>query len=185
MCAPDSCVPNCTGKVCGNDGCGGLCGKCADNENCTLTGTCIPKGPVVPDEICDNMMDDDGDLKADAADSDCAKKIVATLGIYFAAPAFLRVETSDGESVEVNYAEDWTSTITILGEESPAKVWVESASISATSPQGFVVWDGGTSVATPGWPVGNGLPVAAGKSFSASFNEVKWFNLELSGYGSN
>ena len=29
------CVPNCTGKECGADGCGGSCGTCDDNQWCT------------------------------------------------------------------------------------------------------------------------------------------------------
>ena len=36
----DVCVPNCDGKVCGEDGCGGTCGICADNENCQ-SGQCV------------------------------------------------------------------------------------------------------------------------------------------------
>ncbi len=41
--APDDCVactPVCDGKVCGDDGCGGLCGYCDDGEFCGLDGTC-------------------------------------------------------------------------------------------------------------------------------------------------
>lgn len=37
------CVPDCTGKVCGDDGCGGLCGMCAAGEGCaSATGICQP-----------------------------------------------------------------------------------------------------------------------------------------------
>ncbi len=32
------CVPNCDGKVCGGDGCGGSCGDCADGEACSEAG---------------------------------------------------------------------------------------------------------------------------------------------------
>ena len=39
--APDSCVPNCTDRVCGDDGCGGLCGECSMTEVCIEdSGTC-------------------------------------------------------------------------------------------------------------------------------------------------
>lgn len=34
------CVPNCTGKVCGSNGCGGSCGTCPDGFTCT-GGDCI------------------------------------------------------------------------------------------------------------------------------------------------
>ena len=38
---PDFCCqPNCNGKVCGDDGCGGSCGECGENESCTTSGTC-------------------------------------------------------------------------------------------------------------------------------------------------
>jgi len=35
-----SCVPDCTGKVCGNDGCGGSCGTCSTGT-CNSTGSCV------------------------------------------------------------------------------------------------------------------------------------------------
>ena len=35
-----SCTPDCTGKVCGDDGCGGSCGGCAANEQCNDQGQC-------------------------------------------------------------------------------------------------------------------------------------------------
>jgi len=35
-----SCVANCTGKVCGNDGCGGSCGTCTTGT-CNSTGSCV------------------------------------------------------------------------------------------------------------------------------------------------
>src|SRR4029079_7623262 len=37
------CQPDCTGKVCGDDGCGGTCGTCAAGEGCaSAVGTCQP-----------------------------------------------------------------------------------------------------------------------------------------------
>ncbi len=37
------CVPNCTGKACGDDGCGGFCGFCADSvkTTCDASGQCV------------------------------------------------------------------------------------------------------------------------------------------------
>ncbi len=40
----ENCTPNCSGKICGDDGCGGTCGTCKDNEICSDSGTC--------EEIC-------------------------------------------------------------------------------------------------------------------------------------
>ncbi len=36
----DCCAPTCEGKTCGDDGCGGTCGTCAETELCTDAGVC-------------------------------------------------------------------------------------------------------------------------------------------------
>ena len=46
-----ACTPQCDGKACGDDGCGGLCGKCVGGGTCTADGTC--KAP--PDPICHSI----------------------------------------------------------------------------------------------------------------------------------
>ena len=46
-----TCVPDCDGKVCGTNGCGGSCGDCGDEEACNA-GTCEP----VEDYVCADMM---------------------------------------------------------------------------------------------------------------------------------
>ncbi len=35
------CIPNCGGKECGDDGCGGSCGSCQDGKICSSKGLCI------------------------------------------------------------------------------------------------------------------------------------------------
>ena len=37
------CVPNCAGKSCGDDGCGGSCGTCGSTYTCS-SGTCVKQG---------------------------------------------------------------------------------------------------------------------------------------------
>lgn len=37
------CAPNCIGKQCGNDGCGGSCGTCTDGKTCNNSGICVPE----------------------------------------------------------------------------------------------------------------------------------------------
>ena len=37
---PESCTPNCVGKVCGDDGCGGSCGACNSAQTCAQ-GQCV------------------------------------------------------------------------------------------------------------------------------------------------
>lgn len=36
-----NCLPDCAGRVCGDDGCGGSCGTCAEGEECTPDGACV------------------------------------------------------------------------------------------------------------------------------------------------
>lgn len=36
-----TCVPDCSGKQCGDDGCGGTCGTCPAGEHCS-SGACVP-----------------------------------------------------------------------------------------------------------------------------------------------
>jgi pectate lyase len=37
-----ACTPSCTGRICGDDGCGGSCGACDDGERCE-GGACVPE----------------------------------------------------------------------------------------------------------------------------------------------
>ena len=54
QCAASPCDPNCTGKVCGGDGCGGSCGQCPGGQQC-VGGQC----QCLPD--CDGKQcGDDG-----------------------------------------------------------------------------------------------------------------------------
>jgi hypothetical protein len=41
LCDWYQCVPDCAGKACGDDGCGGSCGKCFSNQVCGFGGKCI------------------------------------------------------------------------------------------------------------------------------------------------
>jgi hypothetical protein len=55
-----TCTPNCTGRVCGDDGCGGLCGQCQTGQLCDNNGLCqgCPKdqkecrGTCIPASQC-------------------------------------------------------------------------------------------------------------------------------------
>ena len=42
---PGSCLPDCTGRACGDDGCGGSCGGCSKDDAC-IDGTCVIDGCV-------------------------------------------------------------------------------------------------------------------------------------------
>lgn len=39
--AQGACTPNCSGKSCGSDGCGGSCGACTANQMCNNSGNCV------------------------------------------------------------------------------------------------------------------------------------------------
>ena len=71
------CTPNCVGKQCGDDGCGGSCGNCLIGQVCQ-SGSCVL--PTVED--CTNQIDDDGDTLVDCADTaDCSEGVVCSSGI--------------------------------------------------------------------------------------------------------
>ncbi len=42
---PGACVPNCSGRVCGSDGCGGTCGPCPGSQFC-INGQCYYTPPT-------------------------------------------------------------------------------------------------------------------------------------------
>lgn len=54
---PDLCSPSCEGFQCGDDGCGGSCGLCADGLDC-VSNLCVAP-PCVPD-CADAQCGDDG-----------------------------------------------------------------------------------------------------------------------------
>jgi len=43
----EACEPACNGRTCGDDGCGGTCGACADDETCDNQGLCSPAGCTI------------------------------------------------------------------------------------------------------------------------------------------
>jgi len=45
-----TCVPACDGKTCGDDGCGGVCGTCADSQSCSASGQCLENLVPIGDE---------------------------------------------------------------------------------------------------------------------------------------
>jgi hypothetical protein len=67
------CVPRCSGRRCGPDGCRGACGPgCAAGEDCTAEGLCVdPRAGENTDELCSNGADDDDDGQPDCLDPEC------------------------------------------------------------------------------------------------------------------
>src|SRR5262245_59420620 len=49
---PPRCTPNCTGKICGDDGCGGTCGTCPGAQDVCQNGHCICVPQCAPANAC-------------------------------------------------------------------------------------------------------------------------------------
>ncbi len=45
---PCDCIADCTGRICGDDGCGGSCGTCGDGNACNGSEVCNSKGQCGP-----------------------------------------------------------------------------------------------------------------------------------------
>ena len=67
--APDAaCKPDCVGRACGNDGCGGTCGPCLLGETCSAQGACVPAtGDGTPSA---DVPTGDGTVGPDTASTD-------------------------------------------------------------------------------------------------------------------
>lgn len=56
------CKPNCAGRTCGTDGCGGTCGSCTSTQICSNSGQCLcaPNQKVCPagseSSCCDSLF---------------------------------------------------------------------------------------------------------------------------------
>jgi len=68
---PDGCSPDCIGKQCGDDGCGGTCGECGDKETCEA-GECLfdlcPAKPCPEGSVCNETT---GECVGCLSDDDC------------------------------------------------------------------------------------------------------------------
>jgi hypothetical protein len=77
-----TCTPNCTGKTCGDDGCGGSCGSCPSGDSC-VAGTCEAgqgsgsgSGSGSGGNTCDHPDCSTGDALTPSCDT-CAGEICA------------------------------------------------------------------------------------------------------------
>jgi hypothetical protein len=69
-----SCQPNCAGKACGDDGCGGSCGQCSAPATCKLGKCCTPA--CAGFECGDNGCG--GTCGSCAADKECKEHLCVT-----------------------------------------------------------------------------------------------------------
>lgn len=49
-----NCVPSCTDRSCGNDGCGGSCGVCGTGQVCSVAGNCINSACLTDNDCNDS-----------------------------------------------------------------------------------------------------------------------------------
>ena len=70
---PIGCQPDCEGKECGDDGCGGSCGECGSGETCK-SGQCVEITPTCGDGICDPGEDFDNCPSDCECQPDCEGK---------------------------------------------------------------------------------------------------------------
>ena len=63
----ECCTPNCAGKTCGPDGCGGSCGTCPGGQQCNPNGQCVP----IPATSCAGRCGDYDANDACQCDTDC------------------------------------------------------------------------------------------------------------------
>ena len=82
-----TCTPNCTGKACGDDGCGGQCGTCASGDTCVAgvcegggsgsgSGSGMGSGSGGGGGTCDHPDCSTGDALTDGCDA-CATDVCA------------------------------------------------------------------------------------------------------------
>jgi hypothetical protein len=102
------CLPECTGKACGDDGCGGSCGSCGpsmachenqcmmscDHPQCGLSEWCIDAAQKLA--LCGGVIDFDHDLTGDALDIDLP------VGDLFAPAGVLMWTGSDNSTPATN-----------------------------------------------------------------------------------
>ncbi len=76
-CVP--CQPECAGKQCGDDGCGGSCGMCPGTSSCEVpTGICLCECPATEEPVCDPLA---GNTYGNACKAACAGVLETVPGI--------------------------------------------------------------------------------------------------------
>jgi hypothetical protein len=71
-----TCTPNCSGKDCGDDGCGGSCGTCTGTDTCNSSGVCEGMGSGSGSGTCDHPDCSTGDALESGCDA-CATEVCA------------------------------------------------------------------------------------------------------------
>ena len=108
---PGACAPDCSGKVCGDDGCGGTCGACDVGTACDSAGACQTcesdcTGKVCGDDGCGGMCGYCGDFESCDATGACG---TASCGDQYTAAGMCQGNTlvyCEGDLVSVRHCAD-------------------------------------------------------------------------------
>jgi hypothetical protein len=77
------CTPDCAGKTCGNDGCGGSCGTCQLNQACVNNQCGCAGNAENTDPLCSDGVDNDCNGKKDCVDPSCnLRRCSGNSGLY-------------------------------------------------------------------------------------------------------
>ncbi|HOX44417.1 MAG TPA: hypothetical protein PK668_12510 [Myxococcota bacterium] len=107
-----TCEPDCTGRECGDDGCGGSCGACTAPEACDADGlcACAPacEGRCCGGDGCGGTCPDGcaAGLVCDAGSCDCVADAVCTAGVL----------RCTGELAEICLADAWQTVADCAAE---------------------------------------------------------------------
>ncbi|MHC4839110.1 MAG: hypothetical protein ACYTF3_13180 [Planctomycetota bacterium] len=120
----EDCAPSCEGRTCGDDGCGGSCGGCADDRICR-NSQCVEPPPVCGDGVCN------GGEGCEDCPGDCGECGPECVGTWRAIPALtVTGETiaptgvvSSGEEVITIYGRPGEDGVSDLATYTPEGGW--------------------------------------------------------------
>ena len=110
------CTPQCSGKSCGDNGCGGTCGTCSANQTCNTNSQCIstsctPKTCAELGRVCGAVNDNcGGTLSCGTCE---AGKVCSSTGQCVQRASPPTVTLKEGESVEVQSSKYSGMTLTV------------------------------------------------------------------------
>jgi hypothetical protein len=104
-----TCIPHCEGKQCGDDGCGGSCGTCADLYACDGAGQCVVAacpplcesedvdhdGLAGEDDLCPYAWDPDNLDYDDDGWPDACEPVTTVMDLPLSRPVYLIVDGTD------------------------------------------------------------------------------------------
>ena len=107
-----ACTPSCSGKQCGNDGCGGSCGTCGSGQSCNTSGqcqsVCVPQcsGKQCGSDGCGGSCGTCGSGQTCSATNQCV-----TSGNACSAPAWVAKAYALNEQVTATCSSDVVGTV--------------------------------------------------------------------------